>query len=183
MYVSWSPLLPYIMPSRSSVILPLPNRKKIFNYAGPILVSVETVHMASDKVWFHILETTRILLAHCSLITSTDYQILSILAFNIRNLYRLFGMDLSQCYKWRNVSLDVMYYEKPNTKGSIYLPLKTPHLIAETLTMVSFADVLLEFEHEDADLKKYIGHCIYNLVAKRKDIWRTAMSSYSVLEI
>ena len=134
------------MPSRSSVILPLPNRKKIFNYAGPILVSVETVHMASDKVWFHILETTRILLAHCSLITSTDYQILSILAFNIRNLYRLFGMDLSQCHKWRNVSLDVMYYEKPNKKGSI---LKTPHLIAETLTMVSFADNLLECRPEE----------------------------------
>ena len=173
------------MPSRSSVILPLPNRKKIFNYAGPILVRMETVHMltssscmASDKVWFHILETTRMLLAHCSLITSTDYQILSILAFNIRNLYRLFGMDLSQCHKWRNVSLDVMYYEKPNKKGSI---LKTPHLIAETLTMVSFADNLLEFEHENADLKRYIGHCIYNLVAKRKDIWRTAMFSYSVL--
>ena len=146
--------------------------KENLNYAGPILVSVETVHMltssscmASDKVWVHILETTRILLAHCSLITLTDYQILSILAFNIRNLYRLFGMDLSQCYKWRNVSLDVMYYEKPNKKGSIYLPLKTPHLIAETLTMVSFADVLLEFEHENADLKRYIGHCMYNLVA------------------
>ena len=77
--------------------------------------------MASDKVWFHILETTRILLAHCSLITSTDYQILSILAFNIRNLYRLFGMDLLDILLVVYYTTSFMYFMSMCVNNVAYL--------------------------------------------------------------
>ena len=164
--------------------------QKIFNYAGPVLVSIETVRtltssrrMGSDKVWYYVLETTRILLAHCSIVTSENRQLLAIIAHNIRNLYRLFGMDLAEKKKWRNIVLDTMYYVEPNHKGNIYLSINNPTILATELQFTSFAIVVAEFEGEDRDLKQYIGHCIYNLVGKREESWRRSMHTYATLDI
>ena len=164
--------------------------QKIFNYAGPVLVSIETVRtltssrqMGSDKVWYYVLETTRILLAHCSIVTSENRQLLAIIAHNIRNLYRLFGMDLAEKKKWRNIVLDTMYYVEPNHKGNIYLSINNPTILATELQFTSFAIVAAEFEGEDRDLKQYIGHCIYNLVGKREESWRRSMHTYATLDM
>lgn len=146
--------------------------QKIMNYAGPTLVSVETVKelthsskVASNKVWYYVIVTTRILIAHCSLMTSENTQILNIVAHNIRNLYRLFGMDLSERRKWRCVNWDGLYYALPNHKGKFSIELGR----IDQLKIINYATVLIEFNDEEPDLKQYIGHCIYNLVGTSEE--------------
>jgi hypothetical protein len=161
--------------------------QKILNYAGPVLVSVEIVRrisfsskVCSDKIWYYVLETTRILIAHCSIMTEENLQLLMIIAHNIRNLYRLFGMDLSLRTEWRSIVMDVMYYAVPNANGTIYLSISNP---VNELTSTSYVTVLTEFDGEDIDIKRYIGHCIYNLVGTRKNEWKSSMKMYSTLDI
>ena len=164
--------------------------QKIFNYAGPILVSVETIRtltdskkLASDKIWYYVLETTRILLAHSSLVTAEDRITLMIVAHNMRNLYRLFGMDLSERRKWRSIVLDAMHYRAPNSKGRISISVDDPEKMLSELQTARYNDVLAEFQMEDESLKQYIGHCIYNLVGKRKESWQRSMQAYATLDM
>jgi hypothetical protein len=72
--------------------------QNIFNYASPIFVGSETLKLfplsTEPNKWKHVLETTRILLAHCSLMEENKHILLEIVSNNIRNLYRLIGIDL-----------------------------------------------------------------------------------------
>jgi len=97
----------------------------------------------------------------------------------MRNLYRLFGLDLSDKCKWGSVVLDVMYYARPNEKDMIYFNI---HKLDE-LTQTRYATVFNEFKHEDKDLTQYIGHIIYNLVATRDENWKKNLNQYATLDI
>lgn len=160
--------------------------QKIMNYAGPILLSVETAQVltsstkvASEQVWYYVMATTRILIAHCSIMNSQNRKMLMMIAHNIRNLYRLFGLDLSDKRKWRSIVLDVMYYALPNKNNTIYFDV---HKIDE-LKQTSYETVFDEFKHEDKDITHYIGHIVYNLVAKRDENWKSALNQFATLEI
>lgn len=176
-----------------------PCRKTVFNYAAPVMLTTETVHhftsskkdrvdrdigRVSNKLWYYVLETTRILLAHSSMMSSENTAITSIIAHNLRNLYRLFGLDLADKQKWSGVVMPVMHYGMPNPSGSrINVTMDDPTKVPPELKMVSFDDILADFEDEDPALKRYVGHCIYNVVAVRSKAWQKAMRNYRTLDI
>ena len=156
--------------------------QKILNYAGPVLVSIETIRtIHSNKVWYYVLETTRILIAHCSIMTSEKPFILSIIAQNLRNLYRLFGIDLSERRKWSTCKFDVMCYGIPNPGGKIHLPLDDENALVAKLTQTVYSTVLNEFNNDNDNdgMKEYVGRCIYTLVATRKPSWMVSMADYA----
>ena len=160
--------------------------QKILNYAGPVLISIETIRtitpkegLYSNKVWYYVLETTRILIAHCSIMTSEKPVILSIIALNLRNLYRLFGIDLSERRKWKTCKLDVMCYAIPNPGGKIHLPLDDDNALIAKLTQTVYLTVLNEFDNDNDGTKAYVGRCIYTLVATRKTSWMVSMTDYA----
>ena len=138
--------------------------RKTLNCAGPVLVS--DFENDSQKLWYKVLKTTRLLIAHISLSTTENYTMLSIIAHNLRNLYRLFGMDLSDHHIWKNVVLDVMYYGSQDI---------------EQLKLVEYKTVSIEFENEIKSVKQCIWRCIYNLVGKRKSYWKIGMDDYNKL--
>lgn len=81
----------------------------IFNYAAPVLVGFESVgHLERplNSKWFDVLETTRILLAHCTIHDLYRETMISTLANNLRNLYRLYDIDLSVKRFWENINDD-----------------------------------------------------------------------------
>ena len=156
--------------------------QKILIYAGPVLVSVDIFpkiphyESGSNKLWYHVLQTTRLLIAHCS-INTENTKILNIIAHNIRNLYRLFGMDLAEHHKWKNVVLDCMYFVEPNNIGKTFVKVAN----IDQLRVVEYEKVSTEFLNEAKIIKQYIGHCIYNLVGKRKSYWENGMNDYKQL--
>jgi len=142
------------------------------------------IGLVSNKLWYYVLETTRILLAHSSMMSSENTAITSIIAHNLRNLYRLFGLDLADKQKWSGVVMPVMHYGMPNTSGSrINVTMDDPTKVPPDLKMVSFEDIAAEFEGEDPELKLYVGHCIYNVVAVRNKTWQKAMRKYRTLNM
>ena len=101
----------------------------IFKYAGPVLVSIETMRringnskIVSTKMWYCVLLTTRILLAHCAMSTSNDKELLLMIAHNLMNLYRLFGFDIAERADWVDIKSDSMHYKTPK-KSRIYIDL------------------------------------------------------------
>jgi hypothetical protein len=77
-----------------------------------------------------------------------------IIAHNMRNLYQIFEIDLSDRQKWRSIKLDVMYYASPNPKGKFNIVFDS---LAQ-LQLLDYAIVSIEFKEEDPDMKHYIGH-------------------------
>ena len=143
----------------------------IFKYAGPVLVSIETMRringnskIVSTKMWYCVLLTTRILLAHCAMSTSNDKELLLMIAHNLMNLYRLFGFDIAERADWVDIKSDSMHYKTPK-KSRIYIDLPNATRI---LKSVLYKDVYEEFESECVILKRSIGDCMCNLLGKRK---------------
>ena len=143
----------------------------MFKYAGPVLVGIETVHrmygrkkIASTKMWYCVLLTTRILLAHSAMSTSNDKELLLMIAHNLINLYRLFGLDIAERANWVGLKSDNMHYKTPK-KSRIYIDLPNATKI---LKSVQYKDVCREFDTECKTLKREIGDCMHNLLGKRK---------------
>lgn len=70
--------------------------QKIFRYADPLMVAVETVdqlelpdaarEILKSTVWWNVLLTTRILVAHATMLVDAHDQMCSTVATNLRAL-------------------------------------------------------------------------------------------------
>ena len=174
----------------SSLLTDLPiyeMMKEVFNNAGPILIGSETLKSSShfkidfikEKKWLSIWETTRILLAHAVL--TSNKIIISTMSENIRNLYRLYGLDLADAEKWSGLTTcNHFYYIEPNKDGIIWIP-KSPEETITHLKSVSFDEIQKEFENDDDTMTKIlIGNSIYSLVATKYGPWKSAMKKYKL---
>jgi len=174
--------------------------QEIFNYAAPVLVAPVIVGQESIKyreneegvkappVWIKVLETTRILIAHCSIDESKqNAELLKKIALNMRNLYRLFGMDLSEKQYWIEIKEQDIYFVEPNAKGHFNVNLKDSTLehILESFKTSDFLSMKTEFDFvEDDDYVKHVfGHCVYNLVATSDGKWTSDAKKYKSLDL
>jgi hypothetical protein len=144
--------------------------QKLFRYAAPILISNESINLQLGKVvipekWNYVLQTTRILLAHCTL-TGNQTGIFRLIANNIRNLYRLYDIDLSDKDAWEDVLDEGVYYTLPNENGEFYIPLDDYEKLIITLQPSNFEQMKREFDgygqrKEFVKAKGIFGHNIY----------------------
>ena len=171
--------------------------QEIFNYAAPVLVGQESIkYRENDEgvrgsdappVWIKVLETTRILIAHCSIDESKqNAELLKKIALNMRNLYRLFGMDLSEKQYWIEIKEQDIYFVEPNAKGHFNVNLKDSlgHIL-ESFKTSDFLSMKTEFDFvEDDDYVKHVfGHCVYNLVATSDGKWTSDAKKYKSLDL
>lgn len=170
--------------------------QEIFNYAAPVLVAPVLVGQESIKyrrnvvppVWIKVLETTRILIAHCSIDESKqNTELLKKIALNMRNLYRLFGMDLSEKQYWIEIKEQDIYFVESDAEGNFKVNLKDSlEQILESFKTSDFLAMKTEFDFvgEDDDYVKHVfGHCVYNLVATSDGKWTSDAQKYKSLDI
>ena len=171
--------------------------QEIINYAAPVLVGQESIKYrrnvrgvrGSDAppVWIKVLETTRILIVHCSIDESKqNTELLKKIALNMRNLYRLFGMDLSEKQYWIEIKEQDIYFVEPNAKGHFNVNLKDSlEHILESFKTSDFLSMKTEFDFvEDDDYVKHVfGHCVYNLVATSDGKWKSDTKKYKSLDL
>lgn len=157
--------------------------QEILHYAGPILLGAETIcrrnfggKIGLNKIWYRVLVTTRILLVHCDISQSNDHNLLLRIARNIRNLYLLFGIDLSKQAKWEGITSDKFYFAKSKVTGKLFIDVENNY---EELRRAKYVDVEREFDADNSDFEPYFGHCIYNLIGKRRPDWERSMRLYS----
>lgn len=78
--------------------------QEILNYGSAILIAAESGDdWASSPKWVVPMKTTCILIAHITVFKHHQAILRNTIANNIRNLYRLFGIDLADTKSWRNV--------------------------------------------------------------------------------
>lgn len=156
--------------------------REIFRYAAPVLVGTESMklrHPENEK-WFLVLQTTRILLAHYTLITANHRELCRLIANNMRNLYRLYALDLSCKDDWEDVSDNTSYYVTPNVDGVFCVSLNDCAELIGTLQSVEYAPFLEEFNREtNRHAKDVFGHTLYKLVATLDGLWKQEMQQYS----
>ena len=155
--------------------------KKILKYAGPVLIDIESAiaDISSNAKWLNVLKTTRTMIAHYTILDyQPDYVFkLKMIAINIRNLYRLFGMDLSDKNEWNNICDEMMCYVEPDQDGRSQV-IDTIY----NMKYISFNEVNDEFIQDNDGTKKIFGHIIYKLVGTEDGLWKTNMSSYRSLD-
>lgn len=163
---------------------------EIFKYASPILVGMESVKSLRSReierisCWIKVLETTRILIAHCSIMENEGNEaLLKRIALNIRNLYRLFGLDLSEKDHWREINEDKIWFVEPNDKGGFYIDLKDNASIYTDLKDDEYYNMFYEFDNtnDDENIKNIFGHCLYVLVATSDGKWKTDCQKFKTL--
>lgn len=171
--------------------------QEILNYAAPVLVGQESIKYPSNiegvrgsdapPVWIKVLETTRILIAHCSIDESKQHaELLKKIALNMRNLYRLFGMDLSEKQYWIEIKEQDIYFVEPDADGHFNVNLKDSfQQILESFKTSDFLAMKTEFDFgEDDDYVKHVfGHCVYNLVATSDGKWMSDAQKYKSLSL
>ena len=169
--------------------------QNLLKYASPILVGVESLHVrpsnrssVTQAKWLNTLETSRILIAHATIMFDNhDETLKNVIATNLRNLYRLFGIDLSDKDAWNEVTGEAMYFISPETQNSPTWVSQQPDAIMGAMHTATFESVREEFEQLNVDDEEHknicrlIGHCIYNLVATRDNLWKTQMIQYKLL--
>lgn len=151
----------------------------IFNYASPLLIGMETI--LNDGItepfalWVQTLETTRHLLAHCTQSVSYMEEWRTVVAQNMRNLYRLYGMDLSEKTYWQNVTGDTVTYmpRRNDKKKTIWID-KNPKIAREKYLIISFEELKCDFDNDDKnnDAKEAFGRALYILVATSDGKWK-----------
>ena len=77
----------------------------IFRYADPLMVAVEIVEqldmpdaardIVNSSIWWNVLLTTRMLVAHATMLVDAHDQMCSTIATNLRALLRLMNVDIS----------------------------------------------------------------------------------------
>ena len=158
--------------------------KELLSRGIPILVGMESMKEFRCKepfkisCWVKVFETTRILLAHCSISRNNEPELLDKIAANIRNLYLLFGLDLSEKEKWRLVESNMIYYVEPNINGNFRVDFGNI-----VLCEGEYEAMHMEFEgvDDDQDLKNIVGHCIYVLLATDYTPWMQSCRRYQEL--
>lgn len=153
--------------------------QQIFNYASPVFVGVESIalrggHSENDCYWYNVLQTTRILLAHCTIMADNQETFVNIVSNNLRNLYRLFDIDLSEKEMWSSVTSDTVYYVEP-ILGKFWISNEYGAAIA-SLKTTSFEVMNECFQLEQNKVAQVtFGHCVYKLVATSDTGWTNVM--------
>jgi hypothetical protein len=187
----------------------------LFRYSDAILLANETLTLHLDEgqltatdmassQWWATLQTTRILIAHMSMSEGGDANnsfIMTAVAENIRNLYRLVGLDLADTMAWADVAGERFHFRKPNPNtGVVWFSRKVrdshktsaTHSYAERdrvprpepsddtqrlleMDSVPFSTIKAEWDAMDGSsigaAKRVFGHCVYRLIARRLKTW------------
>lgn len=184
----------------------------LWGYSSPVVLTPETVmqHGVSGEAqqllcgtsWWSLLLTTRVLLAHASLESSTDQQLLSLIATNLRALLRLVGVELSDKGKLSSLAAnDAIWFRRaqitPKHKyGFVFCPLKRgTAAIMASLETSSYAVLAHEYDQlvtgvgiRDASTKAQVrwvchvfGHITFHQVATRYTPWQTFANRFAAL--
>ena len=111
--------------------------------------------------------------------TSNDKELLLMIAHNLINLYRLFGLDIAERANWVDVKSDSMHYKTPK-KSRIYIDLPNATKI---LKSVEYKEVCKEFETECETLKRSIGDCMHNLLGKPIHVSDNSSKLQSIIDL
>jgi len=162
----------------------------ILNYGSAILVAAESIGDRKDWVssnplpkWVILMQTTRILIAHCTVLLDNPNQAIlrNTIANNIRNLYRLFGIDLADTKSWRSVQDNTSHFMTPNEELKIGFELDQEKII-QNLQSISFEDLQVDFNlGHYKKTEQLVGHCIFVIVATRNKYWEEQMKAYRFL--
>ncbi|KAI9135829.1 hypothetical protein BKA69DRAFT_1129745 [Paraphysoderma sedebokerense] len=172
--------------------------KHLFRYADPIFLICETVNQLqhekrlttemtnnlNNKIWWKTVLTTRVMLAHLTI--APDEIIYETIAGNVRNILRLFEVELSDKVAFETVNTkDVHYKQIAAGEKTVWLPLRQGGAaIIPTLTQSSFAEMQAEFDdQETAPIKNIFGHIVYRTVASREPRWKRSMTNYANLSM
>ena len=185
----------------------------LWGYSSPIVLTPETViqhgiskdarQVLCNTIWWSLLLTTRILLAHASLESSTDQQLLSLIATNLRALLRLGGVELADKGKLSSLAANnAIWFRRaqivPKHKyGFVYCPLKRGvGAIMASLETSSYAVLAEEYEQmlsgvgvgASAAVKDQVhwvchvfGHITFHQVATRYTPWQTSSNRFASL--
>jgi len=164
----------------------------ILNYGSAILVAAESIGdrfflKHGDWVlenplpkWLIIMQTTRKLIAH-NTVFPQHAIFRNTIANNIRNLYRLFGIDLADTKSWRCVQDNTSHFMAPNDELKIGFELDQEKVI-RNLQSISFEDLQADFDlgHYNKT-EQLVGHCIFVIVATRNKYWEEQMKAYRMM--
>ena len=155
----------------------------VFNYAAPVLVGMESVCVAignPSAIWLQTLETTRILLAHCSQSDCANIELKYVMALNMRNLYRLYGMDLSEKEHWANIIGESARYMPRINNKPIWVH-KNRVIALEILEVISFNNLKENFDNdtENDEAKHAFGRALFLLVASSDGKWKGQVMKWS----
>lgn len=164
----------------------------ILNYGSAILVAAESIgdrkqgDWASSNPlpkWVILMQTTRILIAHSTVLLDNPHQAIlrNTIANNIRNLYRLFGIDLADTKSWRSVQDNTSHFMAPNEELKIGFELDQEKVI-RNLQSISFEDLQADFDlGHYKKTEQLVGHCIFVIVATRNKYWEEQMKAYRMM--
>ena len=157
----------------------------ILNYGSAILVAAESI---GDRFflkhgdwalenplpkWLILMNTTRKLIAHQ--VFPNQAILRNTIANNIRNLYRLFGIDLADTKSWRSVQDDTSHFMAPND-------ILDQEKVIQNLQSISFEDLQADFNlGHYKKTEQVVGHCIFVIVATRNKYWEEQMKAYRMM--
>ena len=176
--------------------------QKIFRYADPLMVAVETIEqldvpdnvrdLLRSMVWWNVLLTTRILVAHATMLVDAHEQMCSTVATNLRALLRLVNVDISTKESFASTKASNTVWYKAKEGKKLWLPLKKgSSAILEQLSSSTYQDIQSEFDDmvnqaddEDAQfnlrrVQQVFGHAVYQLVATRDNDWQRLAAKYA----
>ncbi len=133
--------------------------RMLYKYASPIHVGMDAIGEKSTVKWIQVLESTRNCLTQCVISDELTKPTLLSIANNIRNLYRLFNLDLSEKELWENIKEDTVWYgDQPN--------------------YMTFEELQADFDMDQSSNKQVFGHILYVLVATSDSLWKQNMQMY-----
>ncbi len=130
--------------------------------------------------WLILMQTTRKLIAQ---ITVYPHQAIlrNTIANNIRNLYRLFGIDLADTKSWRSVQDNTSHFMATNVELKVGFDLDQEKVI-RNLQSISFEDLQADFDlGQYKKTEQLVGHCIFVIVATRNKYWEEQMKAYRMI--
>ena len=176
--------------------------QKIFRYADPLMVAVETVEqlgipdaardIVNSSLWWNVLLTTRILVAHATMLVDAHDQMCSTVATNFRALLRLVNVDIATKESFASTQASNTVWYKVKEGKKLWLPLKKGSAaILGQLTSSTYQDIQSEFDDmvnqaSDEDVQfnlhrvqQVFGHAVFQLVATRDNDWKKLAAKYA----
>ena len=180
--------------------------QKIFRYAAPLLVAVESIDQLNvpDKardilqasLWWNLLLTTRVLIAHATILVDANPRMCSTIGTNLGALLRLVCVDIAtkDAFETTRSSNTVWYKMKQGKR--LWLPFKRGvDAVLDDLTSSSFEVVQADFtgmmdRAEDEEtrfdlqrIQQLFGYAVYQLVATSDNEWRRLAAQYSAAPV
>jgi hypothetical protein len=164
----------------------------ILNYGSAILVAAESIGDRKHgdwalenplPKWLILMQTTRKLIAHNTVFPNQAMILRNTIANNIRNLYRLFGIDLADTKSWRSVQDNTSHFMAPNEELKIGFEMGvSPPDTLLNLQSISFEDLQADFDlGHYKKTEQLVGHCIFVIVATRNKYWEEQMKAYRMM--